>query len=47
VQPDEIVIHHVERDRISVVFDLLGESVGQPSEAAHVHPHREILALYV
>ena len=26
---DEIVIHHVQCDRVGVVFDLLGEGVGQ------------------
>jgi len=30
-----------------VVFDFLAESVRQAGKAAHVHPHREILALHV
>jgi hypothetical protein len=30
-----------------VALDLLGKSVGQAREAAHVHPHRQVLALDV
>ena len=33
---DEIVIHHVQRDGVSMVFNLLRECVCQPSEAAHI-----------
>ena len=44
---NEIVVERVERDCCSVVFNLLAECVGQPSKAAHVHPHREIAALNV
>ena len=40
-----IVIHHVQRDGVRVVLDLLRECVCQPSEAAHVHSHCEIAAL--
>ncbi len=36
VNADEVVIHHVQRDRIDVVLDLLGEGVGQAGKAAHV-----------
>jgi len=36
-------LYEVQGDRVGVSFDLLGKSVGQASEAAHVHPHREIL----
>ena len=42
---DEIVIHHVQRDGVRVVLDLLRESVCQPSKPAHVHAHGEIAAL--
>jgi len=44
---DKVIIHHVKRHGIGVVFDLLRKTVSQPSEAAHVHPHREIAALDV
>src|SRR5688572_20743965 len=44
---DKVVIHHVERNGVSVVLDLLGEGVGQPSETAHVHPDRKVLAFHV
>jgi hypothetical protein len=42
---DEIVIHHVQRDGVRMVLDLLGKCVCQPSEAAHVHPHCKIATL--
>ena len=42
---DEIVIHEVERHGMSVVLDLLGKGIGQPSEAPHVHPHGQIIPL--
>jgi 16S rRNA U516 pseudouridylate synthase RsuA-like enzyme len=45
VQPDKVVVHRVQRHRAGMVLDLFAESVCQPSEAAHVHPHREVLAL--
>ena len=39
----EVVIHEVERERVLVVLDFLGECIRQPRKAAHVHPHRKIL----
>ena len=41
----EVVIGKVDRHSVSMVLDLLGEAIGQPGEAAHVHPHGEILSL--
>jgi hypothetical protein len=32
---------------MGVVLCLLGEGIRQPREPAHVHPHREVLALDV
>src|SRR4051794_317309 len=32
---------------MGVVLDLLAECVGKAREPAHVHPHREILALHI
>ena len=43
----EVVVHVVERDGRFVVLDLLGETVGQPREPAHTHPHGEVLPLHV
>ena len=43
----KVVVHEVERNRVRVHLDLLAEPVGQPSEAAHVHPHRQVLTLDV
>jgi hypothetical protein len=34
MHPHEIVVRREERERVDVVFDLLRESVGQPSEAS-------------
>jgi hypothetical protein len=47
VNPAEVVVHVVKGDRGNVILDLLGERIGQAGEAAHLHPHREILALDV
>jgi hypothetical protein len=47
MNPAEIVVHAVERNRGDMILDLLGESVRQPSKPAHVHSHREVLALDV
>lgn len=43
----EVVVHEVQGDCIGVVLDLLGESVSEPREAAHVHTHCEVLTLDV
>jgi len=47
VNPGEVVMHVVERERRLMVVHLFGEGVGQAREAAHAHPHREVLALHV
>jgi hypothetical protein len=44
VQPNEIVIHRVKRDRARVIFNLFAECVCQSRKAPHMHPHRKILA---
>ena len=41
----EIVVHEVQRHGMLQVLQLLAEAVGKPREAAHAHPHRQILAL--
>lgn len=41
----EIVVHVVQGDSSNMIFDLLRERVGEPSEAAHLHSHGEVLAL--
>src|SRR5436190_17719510 len=43
----KIVMHVVQRDRGDVILDFLREGIRQTSEAAHLHTHGEILALYV
>ena len=43
----EVIIHKVQGDAVSMVFDLLGESVSQPCKPAHGHPHGEVVALDV
>jgi hypothetical protein len=42
---DEIVIHHVQRDRVRMAPDFLSEGVGQSSEAPRMHSQCEILTL--
>jgi len=37
---------HVEQHNLHVVIDLLRERVGQTREAAHLHPHGEVLTLH-
>ena len=39
VNADKVVIHHVKRDGMGVIFDLLLKGISQAGEAAHVHPH--------
>src|SRR5882757_2801257 len=43
----EVVVHVKQSDHRDVVFDLLAERIRQPGEAAHIHPHVEILSLYI
>ena len=43
----EVVVHEVQADRVFQVLHLLGERIGQPREAAHLHPHGEVLAFGV
>ncbi len=47
VRPSEVIVHVVQGHRVGQVLDLLGEPVGQPREAAHAHPHGEVLSLDV
>ena len=43
MNPDEVVVHVVDRDGCNVVLDLLGESVGQSRVSTHRHPHGQVL----
>jgi hypothetical protein len=42
----EVVVAKVECHRIFKILQLLGESV-RKLQAAHVHPHREVLPLHL
>ena len=42
-----VVVHEVQRNLVRVIFKLLAESICEPRESPHPHPHRKILALYV
>jgi hypothetical protein len=44
---NEIVVHEVNCDRMSVVLNLLRECIGEPDKAPDRHSHCEILALDV
>jgi hypothetical protein len=35
----KIVVHVVQRNRVTVVVDFLAVAVREPRESAHVHPH--------
>jgi hypothetical protein len=39
---EEVAVLEVESDGRRVILDLAAEAVGQPSESAHPHPHREV-----
>lgn len=43
VNPRKVVVHMKQRDHSDVVLKLFAECVRQASEAAHVHPHVEVL----
>ena len=45
MNPAEVVEHVMQGNGVAVIVHFLAESVCEPSEAAHVHPHREILPL--
>jgi len=45
VNPARIVVPGVKGNRPAVVVQLFGESIGQPGESAHPHPHGQILSL--
>lgn len=47
VDANEVAVHEMKGDGVGVIVDLLGETICQASEAAHVHPHGEVLALYI
>ena len=39
VNPAEVVEHVMQRNRMAVIVHFLTESICEPREAAHVHPH--------
>ncbi len=45
MNPAEIVVHVVDRNRVLVILDLLRKCVSQAGETAHPQSHREVLAL--
>jgi len=47
VDANEVVSHHVQRNRMGVVFDLFREGVSQSGEPADVHPDRQVAAFDV
>lgn len=47
VQLHEVVPDGIERDHMGVVLEFLRKGVREPGEAAHLHSHREVLALGV
>jgi hypothetical protein len=47
MNPDEVVVHVVDRERCDVILDLFGERVCQPGEAAIAHADSEVLTLNI
>jgi hypothetical protein len=47
VNANEVVMHVVQADRVSVVLDFLAECIRQSREPPHAHSHGEVLALDV
>ena len=45
MNPDEVVIHEVERDRVGVIEQLLAKTVGAAREPTYRHTHGQVLAL--
>ena len=44
--PAEVVVHEVNGGRVQVILNLFAEPIGEACEAAHSHPHCEILPLH-
>src|SRR4051794_16966215 len=45
MNPREVMVNVKECDGRNMVLNLFAEGIGQASEAAHLHPHVEILSL--
>lgn len=46
VDAPEVVIHEVERNSITQVFNLFAECISEPRKPAHSHTHSQVLALH-
>jgi hypothetical protein len=46
VHAPKIVVHKPERNSGSMILDLLGECICEPSEPTNAHSHRQILSLH-
>jgi hypothetical protein len=46
VNAAKVIEDRIERYHVGMVFKLLRESIRQSREAAHVHPHCQVLAFY-
>jgi hypothetical protein len=47
VNPAEIIVHEMKRNRVFEIFDFLGESISQSRESPVHHSHGQVLALDV
>jgi hypothetical protein len=46
VNAAEVVVQEVNMHSVPVILRLLAETVGQSGKAAHLHPHREVIAFH-
>ncbi len=47
VDPQEVIVSKVQPQGRLEVGQFLGEPIGEPSEPAHLHPHREVRLLHI
>jgi hypothetical protein len=47
MHPREVIVHMEQSQHSDMVLDLLAEGIRKPGEAAHIHPHVEVLTLHI
>lgn len=44
---DEIAIHEMQSNGVSMILNLLGKTIGQAGKPSHAHSHGEILTFHI